>query len=60
MVTFHVFPFKLLDMQARALTKAKSVTTRAFMKEEQAQNHCQVGNIGLSLDVMVRWLEEVS
>ena len=56
----HFIPFKMLDMQAKALTKVKSVTTRAFTKEENAQNHCQVGNIGLSLDVMVRWLEDVS
>lgn len=56
----HFIPFKMLDMQAKALTNAKSVTTRSFTKEEHAQNHCQVGNIGLSLDVMVKWLDDVS
>ncbi len=56
----HFIPFKMLDMQARALTSAKSVTTQSFTKKEHAKNHCQVGNIGLSLDVMVKWLEEMS
>ena len=54
----HFIPFKMLDMQAAALTNARSVTTRAFTKEEHAQNHCQVGNIGLSLEVMVNWLDK--
>ena len=56
----HFIPLKMLDMQVKALTNAKSVTTRVFTKAEHAQNHCQVGNIGLSLEVMVKWLDEVS
>jgi pimeloyl-ACP methyl ester carboxylesterase len=56
----HFIPFKMLAMQAKALTNAKSVTTRVFTKEEHAQNHCQVGNIGLSVEFMVKWLDEVS
>jgi pimeloyl-ACP methyl ester carboxylesterase len=56
----HFIPFKMLDMQVKALTNAKSVSTRVFTKEEHAQNHCQVGNVGLSLDVMVKWLDEIS
>jgi len=56
----HFIPFKMHDMQVRALTNAKSVAARIFTKEEQAQNHCQIGNIGLALDVMVKWIEEKS
>jgi len=55
----HLIPFKMLDMQVKALINAKSITTRVFRKEEHAQNHCQVGNIGLSLEVMVKWLDEI-
>ncbi|MFQ5584066.1 MAG: hypothetical protein ACE5GL_06490 [Calditrichia bacterium] len=54
----HFIPFKMLNMQAAALTNANSVTTRAFTKAEQAQNHCQVGNIRLSMEVMLDWLEK--
>jgi len=53
-------PFKMHDMQVKALTHAKSVTARVFTKEEHAQNHCQIGNIGLALDVMVQWIEKKS
>ncbi len=51
---------KLHRMQIEALTSARSVTDRIFTREEHAQNHCQVGNIGLALDVMASWLEDVS
>jgi pimeloyl-ACP methyl ester carboxylesterase len=56
----HLIPFKMLEMQANALINAKSVTTRVFTKKEHAQNHCQIGNIALSLDVMVTWLDQIS
>ena len=51
---------KLHRMQIEALTGARSVTDRIFTREEHAQNHCQVGNIGLALDVMADWLQDVS
>jgi len=56
----HFIPLKMLQMQAKALTNAKSVTTRVFTKKEQAHSHCQTGNIGLALDVMVKWIEKES
>jgi pimeloyl-ACP methyl ester carboxylesterase len=56
----HFIPFRAHDMQIKALTNAKSVTGRVFTKEEQAHNHCQVGNTGLALDVMVKWIDEKS
>ena len=56
----HFIPFKMHDMQVKALTNAKSVTARVFTKEEQAQNHCQIGNIGLALGVMAKWIEKKS
>jgi len=54
----HFIPLKMHDMQVKALVNAKSVTGRVFTREEQAQNHCQIGNIGLALDVMAEWLEK--
>jgi hypothetical protein len=44
--------------QVNALGNAKSVTGRIFTKKDQAENHCQIGNIGLALDVMEKWIEE--
>jgi pimeloyl-ACP methyl ester carboxylesterase len=50
-------PIKLLRKQEAALVNAKSITTRVFTKAEQADQHCQMGNLQLSLDVMTQWLE---
>lgn len=47
----------LLD-QLMALTAAHSVTARVFTEAESAQNHCQIGNMGLALKVILGWLDE--
>ena len=51
-------PPNLLRLQEDALVRARSVTTRLFTEEEHADQHCQVGNLGLALDVMTNWLDE--
>jgi len=53
----HLVPFKMHNLQVKALANARSVTGKVFTKEENAQNHCQIGNIGLALDVMIKWIE---
>jgi pimeloyl-ACP methyl ester carboxylesterase len=50
-------PFPMLGDQLLTLTAARSVTARAFTEAEQAQNHCQVGNMGLALKVILGWLD---
>jgi pimeloyl-ACP methyl ester carboxylesterase len=54
----HMIPFKMHGLQVKALVNAKSVTEKIFNREDQAQNHCQVGNLGLALDVMDNWIEQ--
>jgi pimeloyl-ACP methyl ester carboxylesterase len=44
--------------QLAALTNARSVTGRLFTKEEQADHHCQIGNMGLLLETISGWIEE--
>ena len=56
----HFIPFKAHKMQVRALTNAKSVTAKVFTKETHANNHCQIGNMGLALDTIVKWIEGIS
>ena len=53
----HFIPLKMHHKQVAALKNANSVTERIFTRAENAQNHCQVGNLGLALDVMSSWLE---
>jgi hypothetical protein len=54
----HFIPFRLHQAQVRRLTSARSVTDRVFTEKDHAHNHCQIGNIGLALEVMRRWLDE--
>lgn len=48
-----------LREQVDALVNAKSVESRLFTKEEHADNHCQVGNTKLVLDVILDWIERI-
>ena len=49
-------PPALTKAQAQALTAARSVTTRMFTRAEQADQHCQMGNLELACDVLTTWL----
>ncbi|MEU7873114.1 alpha/beta fold hydrolase [Dactylosporangium sp. NPDC049140] len=55
----HYVPLHQLGDQVMTLTAAPSVTCRVFTEEEQAQNHCQVGNTGLAISVILNWLDQV-
>jgi hypothetical protein len=48
----HFIPYKLHDKQLALLSNARSLTDRVFTKAESAQNHCQIGNVGLALETM--------
>ena len=54
----HYVPLAQLGAQIQTLTNARSVTARLFTRAESAQNHCQIGNLGLSLRVILGWLDE--
>ena len=54
----HFIPSKMHKLQLEELTNAKSITDRIFTEEEHAQNHCQIGNIELSLVTMIDWINE--
>jgi alpha-beta hydrolase superfamily lysophospholipase len=56
----HYVPLAQLGAQVQTLTNARSVTARVFTRAESAQNHCQVGNLGLALQVILGWLDDVS
>lgn len=54
----HIIPFKVHEKQIRLFTNVASLTDRVFTKEENAQNHCQIGNIPLMLEVVCDWLKD--
>jgi alpha-beta hydrolase superfamily lysophospholipase len=53
----HYMPLSMLPEQLMALTAAHSVSSRVFTEAESAQNHCQIGNMGLALKVILDWLD---
>ena len=55
----HLVPFKLHKMQVKALINATSVTEKIYNKSTHANNHCQIGNVGLAMQDIVSWLEEL-
>ena len=53
----HYVPLHQLSDQLLTLSAAPSVSARVFTEAEQAQNHCQIGNTGLALRVILDWLD---
>lgn len=51
-------PVKLLEKQATALVNARSITKRIFLASEHADQHCQIGNVGLLIQEVVQWLNK--
>ena len=56
----HFVPIEQFYKQLKLLTVAKSITGRIFTVQEQAQSHCQIGNLGLAAEYMLGWIEEHS
>lgn len=54
----HFIPFGLHNEQLKRLPSARSVADRVFTSEDHAHNHCQIGNMGLALEVIGEWIEE--
>lgn len=52
----HFIPLKMHALQIKALLNAKSVSDKIFTTEENAENHCQTGNLLLVLNTMNEWI----
>jgi pimeloyl-ACP methyl ester carboxylesterase len=55
----HYVPVHQLPDQIATLTNVRSLTARLFTRAEQAQNHVQVGNMGLAFCVILDWMESL-
>ncbi len=53
-------PVILLEKQKEALINAASITERIFTKSEQADQHCQIGNLEIALEEMLNWINKKS
>ena len=54
----HYMPLNMLTDQVMTLTAARTVSARVFTEAQSAQNHCQIGNMGVALKVILGWLDE--
>jgi len=54
----HYVPVHQLPDQIATLTNVRSLTARLFTRAEQAQNHCQVGNMGLAFRAVLDWMAD--
>jgi len=54
----HYIPLHQFFDQGKMLTNVRSLTSRLFTRKETAHNHCQLGNVGLSVKVIVNWVEQ--
>jgi pimeloyl-ACP methyl ester carboxylesterase len=52
----HYVPVHQLPDQIATLTHVRSLTARLFTRAEHAQNHVQVGNMGLAFRTMIDWM----
>jgi len=52
----HFIPIKMHKKQVSLLKNAKSLEDKIYTRSEHADNHCQVGNIGLMLQDVTTWL----
>jgi pimeloyl-ACP methyl ester carboxylesterase len=55
----HYIPVRQLPDQIATLANVRSLTARLFTRAEQAQNHVQVGNMGLAFRVMIDWMKSL-
>jgi pimeloyl-ACP methyl ester carboxylesterase len=53
----HFVPLRQFYDQLPLLISARSVTAQIFTRADQAQSHCQIGNIGLAVFQILNWID---
>lgn len=53
----HFIDYRLIGREINMLKNVKSLTFRLFTDQEDAQNHCNVGNGKIVLDTICNWME---
>ena len=56
----HYVPLPQLWDQLRLLSNARSIAARVFTAQEQAQAHCQVGNLPLAIGTISDWAHKTA
>jgi pimeloyl-ACP methyl ester carboxylesterase len=53
----HFVPLHQFYEQLALLINARSVTGQIFTRADQAQSHCQIGNLGVAVSQILSWVE---
>lgn len=53
----HFVPLQQFYEQLPLLINARSVTAQVFTRADQAQSHCQIGNLGFAVFQILNWME---
>ena len=56
----HFIDYHKISQEIDAMTNVRSLTFRLFTEQENAANHCQVGNAKLALDTIMNWIMETN
>jgi pimeloyl-ACP methyl ester carboxylesterase len=53
----HFVPLQQFYEQLPLLSRARSVTGQIFTRADQAQSHCQIGNLGMAAFQIISWID---
>lgn len=56
----HYIPLHQFHQQMAALASARSITGHILTRADDAQSHCHIGNLGLSVELMTGWLDQMA
>lgn len=56
----HFINYQMIGSEISMLKNVRSLTFRLFTEKENAQNHCNVGNVKLVLDEICEWMEKLN
>ena len=55
----HFIDYRTVGEEINALTNVRSLTFRLFTEQESACNHCNCGNVKLTFDTFMNWIEQM-
>ena len=55
----HFIPYTMVGKEIAALKNVRSLTFRLFTEKEDACNHCNCGNVKLTFDTFMNWIEQI-
>ncbi len=55
----HFIPLQMYRTEIDELSNVRSLMFRVFTRKEHAENHCNIGNLGLALHTIAAWIDSM-